>query len=457
MTLRQLQDWFSKNREAILRDFFQFLTFKSISADPAYKPEVLKCANWLGDYLKKIGMQVELWQTSGMPVLFAEYKSADKNAPTLLIYHHYDVQPADPLELWKSDPFSPVVRDGVVYARGAQDNKGQCFYCVTALKALFELTKQVPLNIKLFIEGEEESGSHGTEEAIEKKRERLKADYLLVVDSTLAAAGVPGLTMGVRGIMTMEFLCKNASTDLHSGTFGGIAYNPNRALAQAIAALWDKNGRVKIPHFYDDVAKLDEDQRKLLDLEFDPEWTRSQFGIQALAPEPGFSPKESSWIRPTVEINGMCGGYIGEGFKTVLPAQASAKISCRLVPNQDPEKIYKLLVDYLCAQFPAGFELKATYGHGAPAFRGNFHSPIAKTAAMSYEEVMKKPCRYMLSGGSIPIVAKLAEACGGEATLMGFGLDEDNIHAPNEHFGLDRFEMGYLTMGRIFAHLSEKH
>lgn len=456
MFIQQLQDWFSKNRQGILADFFRFLEFKSISTDKEYQQEILACARWLGDYLRSIGMKVQLWPTSsGNPVVFAEYKSKNKEAPTLMLYHHYDVQPVDPLSLWKSDPFKPVIKDDLVYARGAQDNKGQCFYSIMALKAFSQLKGEFPLNIKLFIEGEEESGSHGTEEMVEGQKSNLGADHLLVIDSDLAGPGIPALTMGVRGILTLEFLCKNASMDLHSGIFGGMVYNPNRALAEAIASIWDEKGRVRIPHFYDDVEELSKEHHKLLDLSFNEKEMRSQFGVKVFAKEENFSPRESCWMRPTVEINGMGGGYTGNGFKTVLPSEAFAKISCRLVPHQKPEKIYEIVCAHLKDQLPKGFEVKATLLHGGPAFRSNFDSSIAKTAASAYEEVMGAPCRYKLSGGSIPIVGKLAEVTGAETVLMGFGLDEDNVHAPNECFGLKRFEQGFLTVGTILANLAQ--
>lgn len=445
--------WFEKSRSQILNDFFRFLRFKTISADPAYRSEMSACVDWLKDYLSKMGMQVEIWKTKNHSIIFAA-SLISKDAPTVLIYHHYDVQPVDPLDLWTSPPFEPAVRDGQVYARGAQDNKGQCFYTLTALKAFFERLQKQKINIKLFIEGEEEMGSEGVFEIAKSRANQLKADYLLVVDNDLPKAGVPGLTLGLRGILTMEFICRNSSTDLHSGMLGGIALNPNRALIQALSQLWDKNGRVAVPHFYDGIEELDEKSRALLDFTFDKQ-NAEVFGIKAFAPEPGYSLLESNWIRPTVEINGIKGGYAGEGFKTVIPAEASAKISCRLVPGQDPEKIHKEMELFLKKVLPKEIEMKLIYLHGAEAFRSDAHSLIAKTCAKSYEEVMKKPCRYSLSGGSIPIVGELADASGADTVLMGFGLGEDNIHAPNEHFGLDRLEQGFLTMGRILNQLNE--
>ncbi len=456
MSVSQLKKWFSLHREAIFQDFFQFLRFKSIGTDPAYFAEVVACAKWLESYLREMGMQVEIWSSSGNPALFAEKKSSIEGAPTLLIYHHYDVQPVDPLPLWKSDPFEPVVREEAVYARGAQDNKGQCFYTLTALKAFLELSQEVMVNIKVFIEGEEESGSRTTKEILERQKDRLQADHLLVVDTYLAGKGIPTLTLGVRGLITLELTCRNSTSDLHSGIFGGIVYNPNRALAQVLAAFWDAQGRIAIPHFYEEVVELEQKQKAKLDFRLDLETIKRQFGVRVFGPEPGFSVQESAALRPTLEINGMSGGYTGEGFKTIIPKQASAKISCRLVPHQDPNKIAKLFMQFIHEHFPANFAVEVKQGGGESAFLAKFDSDIVMRASRALEEVMGQSCHYVLSGASIPIVPRLVEASGAEAVLMGFGLDEDNIHAPNEHFGLDRFELGFLTMGRILLGFSEK-
>ena len=449
------EKWYEDHEKEILRDFFTFLKFPSISADSSYHSDVRRCAEWLQHYLNSMGMKTSLWETSGQPVVFASYLTAGSHRPTLLLYHHYDVQPIDPLELWTSDPFTPTVRDHRVYARGCSDNKGQCFYSITALRAFLQLCKKVGINIKLFIEGEEESGGKGTEEVLSRKKTELAADHLLVVDSGLPEPGIPAITIGVRGIVTMEVACHNAKIDLHSGSHGGIALNPNRALVQLLAKLWDESGKVAVPHFYEDVHALSFEEKALIDLSFDTEKYIEQFGVHAFAPEPGYSIAESSRLRPTLEINGMSGGYAGRGFKTVIPASALAKISCRLVSDQDPEKIAQLIFDFLKAHAPKGLELKFSLLHGAKAFRSKIDSPIAKTVAKAYEEVLNQPCKNLIMGGSIPIVPSLAKVTGAETILMGYGLDDDDIHAPNEHFGLDRFKQGFLTIGRILSLLSQ--
>ncbi|MBS0620119.1 MAG: dipeptidase [Verrucomicrobia bacterium] len=450
-TIAALEKWYRAHEEEILRDFMAFLRFPSISTDPTYAPEVRKTARWLSAYMNAFGLKTTIWESSGLPAVFGEDLRAGPDKPTVLIYHHYDVQPVDPLELWESPPFDPVIRDQKVYARGAVDNKGQCFYTLTALKALYQLMGTLPVNVKVFIEGEEESGGPGTLEIIRQKKEALRADHLLIVDLDIPAPGMPAITVGMRGLVALNIECSNSSGDLHSGVHGGIALNPNRALVQMLAKLWDPSGRVAVPGFYDRVKPFPKEHRDHLDLSFDEAAYKKEFGVRAFAGEEGCSLRESNWLRPTLEINGMSGGYTGTGFKTVIPAKASAKISCRLVPDQDPEEIAKQIETYLREVAPQGIEVHVSVHHGAPAFQGKLDSSIVKTAALAYEEVLGKPCKYLLCGASVPIVVDLAEASGAEVALIGMGLATDAIHAPNEHFGLDRFEMGYLTIGRIIG------
>lgn len=451
LSLEAWEGWYRDHQSEILDDFFEFLRFQSIGAESGCSDQVRGCAEWLVRYLEAIGLEVSLWETSGHPVVFAQARSVEEDRPTLLIYHHYDVQPVDPLEQWESPPFEPTVRDGSVFARGAQDNKGQCFYTITALKALCGLCEALRFNIKLFIEGEEESGSVGTREVLKEHREELKSDAALAVDSHLFAEGVGAVTLGVRGIVTAEVEIRSAAVDMHSGSLGGIAYNPIRALARALSQCWDVEGRVAIPHFYDEVKELTEEEREALDLELSEDEMVRAFGLRALCPEPGYTIGQSASIRPTFEINGIEGGYTGAGFKTVLPAVARAKISCRLVPHQNPDTIAKDLEAHLRYHLPRGLELTWHLDQKAPAFWSSGDSMIAKRAITAYQEVLGVPCKRIISGGSIPIIAEMAPLIGRETIFMGFGLDSDQIHAPNEHFGLDRFKQGFLTMGRIFA------
>ncbi len=448
------KNWFQNHREKIFNEFFKFLSFPSISADENYKGDCLSTANWLCGYMNQMGLSAELWETPGLPVVFGSHSKAGKDRPTLLIYHHYDVQPVDPLELWKSDPFKPEIRNNQVYARGAVDNKGQCFYSLTAMKAFLELTDEMGFNLKVFIEGEEESGGKGTSAILEQRKEALKADHLLVVDFGIPDATTPGITLGMRGLVALDVECTTASIDLHSGCHGGIAMGANRVLSNLLGNMWDKNGKVQIPHFYDDVHTLSQEALSHVDMTFDKELYMKNFGLKAFANEGGFSIKESNWLRPVLEINGMSGGYTGAGFKTVIPAKARAKISARIVPNQDPIKVGNCIADYLKSSAPQGVQIKVDPHHGAAAFQSPFNSFIVKTSVLAYEEIFGKPCKYLFCGASVPIVVDLAKASGAEVAMIGVGLEEDDIHAPNEHFGLDRFELGYLIIARILCRLS---
>lgn len=449
--LSDLKSWYQKNFQQILRDYFKFLSFPSISTDPAHQKDVNATAQWLQSYLLNIGMDTTLWETKGHPIVFAQNLKAGPLRPTVLIYHHYDVQPVDPLELWKTGPFQPEERDGKVYARGASDNKGQCFYTLTALKALKELN----VNVKLFIEGEEECGSEGTIAVLAEKKEALKADYLLVVDGGIPNKETPAINLGLRGILAMEVICLNSKIDLHSGVFGGVALNPNRVLVELLGKLWDGDGKVAVPGFYDEVERFSEKQKNVFNQECDPDHFRKNFGIKAFHKEKGYSLWESSVMRPTLEINGISGGYAGAGFKTVIPSKAVAKISCRLVSKQDPEKISQQIETFLKDQAPQGIDLQVISDHGGKPFLTDPGTKIVEIASSAYAEVFQKPCQKVLCGASVPIVADLCAASQAEAIVMGVSLVDDDIHAPNEHFNLECFEKGFLVMGTILNRLGE--
>ena len=440
-----------KKKQEALQEYLTFLSFQSISTDPQYKPHVTACANWLTEWIKKHhGFEVEQWPTSGNPIIFAKNKNPNPQLPTLLIYNRYDVQPVDPLEEWHSPPFQPTIKNGEVYARGAQDNKGQCFYVLQALKAMMQKNQPLPINIKLCIEGEEECASKSLAEILKdkKRREQLKSDYLVIVDMGLQDKNTPAVTLGVRGLVTMGIHVQGSSTDLHSGSQGGIVYNPLHALVEILSNLRDSNGKITIPGFYDDVLEMSPEEKAQIALKFDSAAYEKMFGAKAEGGEKQFTPLERAWMRPTLEINGISGGYSGEGFKTVIPAKAHAKISCRLVPNQDPAKIGNLVTEHIKKLAPKGVKIDVEVYGGGKAIRANPSSPVVKAFAKAYEELFKKPCEYIYSGGSIPIVTELAEASESEVILMGFGLPDDQIHAPNEHFGLDRLEKGQFVVYR---------
>ena len=444
-----LLDYFDSNREKLLEEFFEFLRFESISSEPQYEPQVRECASWLKSYLMSIGVQAEIYSEYGHPIVYGHLLKAGANAPTVLIYAHYDVQPVDPLELWQTPPFDPQIRDGQVYARGAMDDKGQCYYTLAALKALMETQGKLPVNVKLIIEGEEEVGSAAIAQFAREQGDLIAADYLLVVDFGFLKASVPAITLGVRGITTYSLTLRGSKSDMHSGVHGGIAYNPNHALVDILAALRDDQGRVSVPGFYDNIRPLTESEQSIIDFSFDEGEYEAITGGKANGGEQDCAPLESSWLRPTLEVNGISGGYSGEGFKTVIPAQASAKISCRLVPDQDGEKISAALIEFLKSRVPNGMELEIRSDHSGPPLRTSADSRAVKLCAESFEEVCEASCKYILCGGSVPITAALSEASGAEALLIGYGLPTDNMHAPNEHFGVERIRKGMATLGVI--------
>ncbi len=447
--LELLRKWMDKSRIEVREDYFHFLRFKSISTDPAFAKDVRICADWLKNYIaKNTAMIAEVIETEGYPIVYAEDMRAGPNAPTILMYGHYDVQPVDPIELWDSDPFEPTERNGKIYARGAVDDKGQIFYAVTALRAWKDLGKELPVNLKFCIEGEEESASLGLSKSLPKLKEKLKADTLLVIDFDQFDEQTPALTLGARGLVAFELTLTGSKSDMHSGLHGGMAYNPNRAMAELLSKVWDKNGRIQIPGFYDDVVEVSEEDRRLFSFRYEKESYSKEFGIDAIGGERERTLADNNGLRPTFEINGMTGGYTGTGFKTVIPAHATAKISCRLVPNQNPHKIFEQVSSFLKKHVEPGMKIQITNLGGEAAYRGTPDSDLAKAIALAAAEVTGRPCKNILSGGSIPIVAAMVKTLGVDVVGMGYGLATDDIHAPNEHFQFSRFEKGFLTVGR---------
>ncbi|MCB1112038.1 MAG: dipeptidase [Chlamydiia bacterium] len=455
MNLQQLEDYYEEHQQEIVDGYLRFLKFASISSEEPHKEELLACADWICDLLRDNGFTVELWPTHGHPTIFAERNDAGPNAPTVLIYNHYDVQPVDPLELWDSPPFEPRIDNGTVYARGAQDNKGQCWYVLQALKALIAMDGKLPVNVKLCIEGEEEIGSSGLREILSSKADRLNADYLVIADVGIAGPDTPSLTLGCRGIITMDVTFKGSKVDLHSGTHGGLAYNPLHALVEVLSQLRDKEGRITVPGFYDEVRGLTDDQRERISFDFDTENYFSSFEAKPVGGESMYTPLERATIRPTIEINGISGGYSGSGFKTVIPAVASAKISCRLVADQDPKVIGQRVADRTEELAPHGIDVTVNlHSGGGAAVQADPNSKIVEAYSAAYSTVFGKPCKYFFEGGSIPIVTDLARACDAEIVLMGLGLSDDHIHAPNEHFGLDRLKKGFLVTAMALLEVS---
>lgn len=447
-TIEQLRQWFATHKNEIKKDYFDFLRFRSISADPDCKDQILLCAEWLKQYLLKGNFHAELIATQGYPVVYAWDLAAGVDKPTVLIYGHYDVQPIDPIELWHSDPFEPVEREGNIYARGAVDDKGQIFYAVLAAIVLKRMKGQLPINLKFCIEGEEESSSVGLSKALPELKEKMKADYLIVVDFDQFDKETPAVSLGCRGMLGIEVSLRGSRADLHSGMYGGIAYNPNRALVELLAKLWDSEGKVQVPGFYDEVEEIEEATRKQYDGHFEKKKYTKEFGIEAFGGEAGRSLQETNTLRPTLELNGICGGYCGAGIKTVIPAESKGKITCRLVPNQNPEKIGQQIIQFLENEVKEGMKMETQIHPGAFAFRTNPHTKLVRALAQAAEEVCGKKCKRTLSGASIPIVPELIAASGAEMVGMGYGLIDDEIHAPNEKFDFLRLEKGFLTLAR---------
>jgi len=451
-TLSFFRQWFEKHQDQIRDDYFHFLRFHSISTEPEFKSEILLCADWVSDYLAKSGFKTKFVETSGHPIVFAE-KIVDPAKETLLIYGHYDVQPVDPIELWESDPFTPTERDNRIYARGAVDDKGQIFYAMVAMRALADQDIPLPVNIKFCIEGEEEAGSTGLFLALPENRDLLSADSLLVVDFDGYNETTPAINLGVRGLVSMDVTVTGSKSDLHSGLCGGIAYNPNRALVELLAKLYTKDGSIAVDGFYDGVLEPTAAEKAAYPPQHDEKYYREQFGIEAFGAEKGRTLQEANIFRPTLEINGIGGGYSGPGFKTVIPAKAVAKISCRLVPNQDPARVGNQIKAFLEKHCVKGMKVDVNLHSGAFAFRANPTSKLALAVSTAAAEVCGKACKNVLSGASIPVIAALSSELKLETVGMGYGLPTDQIHAPNEHFDFRRFELGFLTVATAIGKL----
>ena len=451
----ELKELYAECKTEVEKDFFDVLRLPSISTDQGHDEATLKTCEWVANYLRESGLEVEVWETPRLPVVFATWLGAGANTPTVLMYNHYDVQPVDPLDEWESDPFEPVVKDGEVYARGAQDNKGQMIYCLAAVRALMRRDGKLPVNLKFIVEGEEESKSVGLEKILPARKEQLKADVVLVADLDMANPTTPAVTLGMRGMIAINVELKGADGDLHSGMHGGIVYNPLHAMVEMLAKLRDERGRITVPGFYDDVAPLSDYERSQLSIEIDEDAYQETFGALTNGGERDFSAGERNKIRPTLEINGIHGGYGGPGTKTVIPARVEAKLTSRLVKGQDPQKILASLKSYLHELCPEGMEMNITDFGAEPALRTAADVPVVAKVKEAHTEVFGNTCELRLSGGSIPIISKLGQAASADVVGLGLGLLDDNIHAPNEHFGLDRLELGFITMIRILQRIGQ--
>ncbi|MCS6824759.1 MAG: dipeptidase [Cytophagaceae bacterium] len=438
-----------------LNELFDFLRIPSVSADSAYRQEVMHAAEWLCGSLSSAGLdKAEIFSTDGFPVVYAE-KIVDPMYPTVLIYGHYDVQPPDPLNLWISPPFQPEIRNGRIYARGACDDKGQLYMHIKAIELMLA-NKDLPCNVKCIFEGEEEIGSDNLGKFIHTNRERLKADVVLISDTSIFSNDTPTLTVGLRGLSYLEVEITGPNRDLHSGVYGGGVANPINVLCRMIASLHDDNHRITIPGFYNDVLSVSEEEKTMMNqLPFSLEEYKDQLGIEDVCGESGYNTIERTSVRPTLDVNGIWGGYTGEGAKTVLPSKAFAKISMRLVPNQSSEKITELFIKHFTSIAPSSVKVNIKPHHGGEPCLTPVESQEYRAAAHAFEEVWGKKPIPVRSGGSIPVVSLFEKILSLKTVLLGFGLDEDNIHSPNESFRIDNFLKGIETIIAFYHHYAE--
>lgn len=443
----------AERRERHLAELFDLLRIPSVSTDPQRAGDVLRAANFLRDDLTRNGFEAELIETGGHPAVFAE-RRVGADARTVLIYGHYDVQPADPLPAWHSDPFEPVIRDGAIVARGASDDKGQAFAHVKGAEALLAADGELPLNVKFLIEGEEEIGSRNLAATVRANREKLAADVVVVSDGAMLPGKVPTLTYGLKGLVYVELRVRTAARDLHSGSFGGGVPNAVQALATILNALKDDRGRVTVPGFYDDVTELsDEERAQLARVPFDEAEFAHGIGVTATPGEEGRGLLERLWARPTLDLNGIGGGFQGDGSKTVIPAEAFAKISCRLVPNQDVERVTAALEAHLEALAPAGAQVEVIRHAGGSWALSPLDGPAVKAAAQAIRTVDGRDPVFVRTGGTIPIVAEFQRQLGAEVVLVDMGLEDDRIHSPNEKFEVELFHRGVHLSAELLRSL----
>jgi acetylornithine deacetylase/succinyl-diaminopimelate desuccinylase-like protein len=454
-TMSDMKALVEQHKDQFLAELFELLRIPSVSADPKYKEDVLRAANSVRDHLIRAGADnVEICPTPGFPIVYGE-KIIDSNLPTILVYGHYDVQPADPINLWTTPPFEPVIRDGNIFARGSADDKGQMFMHVKAFELMLK-SGQLPCNVKFMIEGEEEVGSSNLDPFLSANIEKLKADCVLVSDTSMLANDIPSITTGLRGLSYVEVEVTGPNRDLHSGVYGGGVANPVNVLCTMIASMHDENRHITIPGFYDNVVELSTIERAMIaEAPFSQEEYNAELKVNDVMGEKGYSTVERTSIRPTLDVNGIWGGYIGEGAKTVLPSKAYAKISMRLVPNQTPDEITELFQKHFESIAPASVKVKVSPHHGGFPAVTPVDSIEYRAAAKAMETTFGKQPIPARGGGSIPIVASFEKILGLKTVLMGFGLDTDDIHSPDEHYGVFNYLKGIETIPYFFKYYAE--
>lgn len=454
--MEQVINYLKSNLNPYLDELSEYIKIPSISTLEENRNDIKKCAEFVSGQLRKAGMtRVEIFPTENHPLVYGEWLGAP-GKPTVLIYGHYDVQPVDPVEDWDTPPFEMTIKEGKIFARGSDDNKGQNFIHIKAIEAFFKTSGKLPLNIKFIIEGEEEIGSGNLAKFIRANKELLKCDAVMVSDSALFAPGVPTISYGLRGLSYMEIELQGPKQDLHSGAFGGAVGNPVNELAKIIAKLHDKNGKITIPGFYEDVQKVSKQEKEnFTKLKFSEKKLAAELGVKSLQGEKGFSTLERLWVRPTLDCNGIVGGFTGKGAKTIIPAKASAKISMRLVPDQKPIKVAKEFKKYIKSLCPPSMKVEVNYLAGIGAVVVPLKDKAIDAAQRALTKAFGKKTIFKREGGGIPIVLEFHTSLKAPVVLMGFGLETDNIHSPNEHFPIENFEQGLISSAYFFDEFSK--
>ncbi len=449
-TPSDLGRFLSDNDGRIRDELFDFLRIPSVSAKSDHNADTKRAAEWVKASLDKIGVHAKIYPTAGHPVVVGEWRNAP-GAPTVLIYGHYDVQPAEPLDLWTSPPFEPTVRDGKIFARGSVDDKGQLFLHVKALEAHLATRKKLPVNVVVIAEGEEEIGSEHLAQFVEEQKKMLKADAVIISDSAMFAPGLPSILSSLRGLAYFEINVQGPQSDLHSGSYGGAVVNPAMTLARILATFHDENGHIAIPGFYDKVREWDPKTREQMrSLPFDDKTLMKETAVDSLGGEKGYTTLEKLWTRPTCEVNGLLSGYTGEGAKTVLPAKAMAKVSCRLVPDQDPADIERLMKAHVAKIAPKGVKVNVQHLHGGRPWRAELNGRIYDAARRALRSAFGKEPVITGEGGSIPVVGDFERILGAPVLLVGFGLPGENAHAPDEWMSEENFRSGMLAMATLW-------
>jgi acetylornithine deacetylase/succinyl-diaminopimelate desuccinylase-like protein len=448
-----VQDFIERNRPRFQDELFDFLRIPSVSAVAERRQDTRQAAEWVAGKLKSAGLEVSIHDTAGHPIVLGEWRQAGPGAPTVLIYGHYDVQPAEPLELWTTPPFEPTIRNGRIYARGSVDDKGQLYLHIKALEAHLAATGRLPINVVVIAEGEEEVGSEHLMPFVREHKDRLACDAIVISDTGMVGPGLPTIGASLRGLAYMEIRVQGPAQDLHSGSYGGAVLNPATALARIIASFHDEHEHITIDGFYDDVDPAPVFRANMKRVPHDPAAFLEETGSSAAWGEQGFSTVERLWLRPTCEVNGLLSGYTGEGSKTVLPSKAMAKVSCRLVPDQDPKKIARLFEAHVRKVAPAGVKVEVLELHGGRPWRAKLEGKLVEAGEAALKYAWGRDVIYAGEGGSIPIVPEFEEVLGAPAILLGFGLPGENAHAPDEWFSIENYELGTRAMAELLFNL----